>query len=150
MVIEAPDLHWPARDADERTTLEGFLDAYRTLAVRKCAGLEQRELAIAIPPSTLTLGGILKHLAACEDDWFHSDLAGHDFPEPWASVPEELVENWEWTSSHLDSPEELLELFEAACPAHGRRVRRSTRSTRCRPRPISTAGRGRCAGSTCT
>ena len=115
MVIEAPDLHWPARDADERTTLEGFLDAYRTLAVRKCAGLEQRELAIAIPPSTLTLGGILKHLAACEDDWFHSDLAGHDFPEPWASVPEELVENWEWTSSHLDSPEELLELFEAAC-----------------------------------
>ena len=115
MAITAPDVHWPARDADERTMLEGFLDAYRGLALRKAAGLDQERLGTPLPPSTLTLGGILKHLAACEDDWFHSDLAGNDFPEPWASVPEELLADWEWTSSPDDSPEELLELFEAAC-----------------------------------
>ena len=31
MTISAPDLHWPARDADERAMLEGYLEAYRVL-----------------------------------------------------------------------------------------------------------------------
>ncbi len=115
MPIDPPDVAWPAHDADERTMLEGFLDAYRSLIVRKAAGLTQEQLAISLPPTTMTLGGLVKHLAACEDDWFHSDLAGNDFPEPWASVDAADITDWEWTSSHRDSPAELLELFEAAC-----------------------------------
>lgn len=115
MVIAARDLDWPARDADERTALEGFLDAYRALAVRKCAGLSPHQLATALPPTTMTLGGVLKHLAAVEDDWFHSDLAGNDFPEPWASVPDDEADGWEWTSAASDTPGELVALFDAAC-----------------------------------
>lgn len=115
VTIDAPEVHWPARDADERTMLEGYLDAYRALAVRKAAGLTQGQLARSLPPSSMTLGGILKHLAVVEDDWFHGDVAGNDFPEPWASVPEEDADGWEWTSASNDSPAQLLELFEAAC-----------------------------------
>ncbi len=115
MTIDAPDPAWPAHDADERTMLEGFLDSYRNVLLRKAAGLTQEQLAITLPPSTLTLGGLVKHLAACEDDWFHSDLAGNEFPEPWASVDESEIMEWEWTSSHRDPPGELFELFEAAC-----------------------------------
>lgn len=113
--MDAPELNWPARNADERTMLEGFLDAHRALVVRKAAGLTQEQLAISLPPTTMTLGGIVKHLAVCEDDWFHSDLAGNDLPEPWASVPDDQAADWEWSSSHLDSPDELVTLFEAAC-----------------------------------
>jgi len=115
MTINAPNVDWPARDADERTMLEGFLDAYRALILRKAAGLDQAQLAVPLAPSTMTLGGLVKHLAVVEDDWFHGDVAGHDFPEPWASVPEADAADWEWRSSHHDSPAELLELFEAAC-----------------------------------
>jgi uncharacterized damage-inducible protein DinB len=115
VTLEPPDVNWPARDADERTMLEGYLDAYRSLAVRKVAGLTQEQLAIAHPPTTMTLGGILKHLAVVEDDWFHSDLAGNDFPEPWASVPADEIDDWEWTSAANDSPEELRAIFDAAC-----------------------------------
>ena len=95
--------------------LEGFLDAQRALLVRKAAGLTQEQLATPLAPTSMTLGGLLKHLAACEDDWFHSDLAGHEFPEPWASVPESEIEGWEWTSSASDTPADLLALFEVAC-----------------------------------
>ncbi len=95
--------------------LEGYLDAYRALAVRKAAGLDAGRLATRLPPSTSTLGGLLKHLAVVEDDWFHSDLAGNDLPEPWASVDPAEIADWEWTSAADDSPEELLALFEAAC-----------------------------------
>jgi hypothetical protein len=92
--------------------LEGYLDAYRALAVRKLAGLDREQLGISLPPSTMTLGGLLKHLAAVEDDWFHSDVAGNDFPEPWASVDSA---DWAWASAAEDTPEELLALYEAAC-----------------------------------
>ena len=95
--------------------LEGYLDAYRALAVRKTAGLNREQLATSLAPSTLTLGGSLKHLALVEDDWFYSDVAGNDLPEPWASVSEAVPVDWAWTSAANDSPEELLELFETAC-----------------------------------
>lgn len=115
MTIAAPEVVWPERDVDERTMLEGYLDAYRSLALRKCAGLDQQELARPLAPTTMTLGGVLKHLAVVEDDWFHSDVAGHDLPEPWASVPEDQIAGWEWTSAEHDSPEQLRDLFHAAC-----------------------------------
>lgn len=95
--------------------LEGYLEAYRSLAVRKVAGLDSDQLNMRLAPSTMTLGGLLKHLAAVEDDWFHGDVAGNDFPEPWASVDPAEAEGWVWSSAANDSPEELLELFEAAC-----------------------------------
>ncbi len=115
MTMTPPEVVWPARDADERSMLEGTLDAHRTLAIRKAAGLTQHQLSQSLAPSTMTLGGILKHLAVVEDDWFHSDLAGNDLPEPWASVDPDEVADWEWTSSSRDSPEELRALFGAAC-----------------------------------
>lgn len=115
MMISAPELQWPARDADERAMLEGYLEAYRRLAVRKVAGLDAEQLATRLAPSTMTLGGLLKHLAAVEDDWFHGDVAGNEYPEPWASVDPAEAAGWEWTSAANDSPEELLQLFEAAC-----------------------------------
>lgn len=113
-MIDPPPLVLPSFEADERETLLGFLDLYRTTLVRKAAGLTQQELARPLPPSTLTLGGLLKHMAVVEDDWFTSDMAGGDLPEPWASVDWDADPDWEHSSAQHDTPEELLALFEAA------------------------------------
>jgi uncharacterized damage-inducible protein DinB len=114
-MIEPPELVLPPLEADERTMLLGFLDLYRATLVRKGAGLTQEQLARPLPPSTLTLGGLLKHMAVVEDDWFTSDMAGRDLPEPWASVDWDADRDWELTSARDDAPERLLALFESAC-----------------------------------
>lgn len=95
--------------------LVGFLDLYRATLIRKAAGLTQEQLSQPLAPSTLTLGGLLKHMAIVEDDWFTSDMAGDDLPEPWASVDWDADRDWELNSAKEDSPEELLALFQAAC-----------------------------------
>lgn len=95
--------------------LLGFLDMYRAVLVRKAAGLTQEQLATPLPPSTLTLGGLLKHMALVEDDWFTSDMQGSDMPEPWASVDWDADRDWELNSAKDDTLDELLGLFDAAC-----------------------------------
>ena len=114
-MIEAPALAFPPLEADERTMLSSFLELYRVTLVRKAAGLTHEQLAKSLSPSTLTLGGLLKHMAIVEDDWFTSDMTGRDLPEPWASVDWESDRDWELNSAKDDTPEELLALFEAAC-----------------------------------
>ncbi len=106
---------WPEPDADERTTLTGYLDAYRTVVLRKVSGLTADQLSTPLRPSSMTLGGLLKHLAVVEDDWFAHDFAGRAMPEPWLSVDWDADRDWEWHSAAEDSPEELVALFEAAC-----------------------------------
>lgn len=114
-MIEPPPLVHPPFDADDREMLLGFLDLYRATLVRKAAGLTKEQLARPLPPSTLTLGGLLKHMALVEDDWFTSDMAGENLPEPWASVDWGADRDWELNSAKDDTPPELLALFEAAC-----------------------------------
>ena len=61
----------PPYNADERGTLEGFLDFHRATLERKCAGLTPEQLARrAVPPSTMSLLGLVRHLAEVEWGWF--------------------------------------------------------------------------------
>ena len=65
--------------ADERTTLAGFLRHQREILERKCAGLDATALARrAVEPSTLSLLGLVRHLADVERAWFRRVLAGQD------------------------------------------------------------------------
>lgn len=59
----------PPMNADERTTLEGWLDFYRATLASKCDGLDDDQLRTAsAPPSELTLLGLLRHAAEVERD----------------------------------------------------------------------------------
>lgn len=49
----------------EVATLLGFLDYQRATLERKCRGLSDEQLRVALRPSPMTLGGLLKHLACC-------------------------------------------------------------------------------------
>jgi uncharacterized damage-inducible protein DinB len=69
----------PPLDADERATLEGWLDFHRSTLERKCAGLDDAAAATAsVPPSPFTLTGLVQHLAEVERSWFRRTFAGED------------------------------------------------------------------------
>jgi hypothetical protein len=61
----------PPLIGDDRTILTGFLDYQRQTFAWKCAGLDAEQLARrAVPPSELSLLGLLRHLAEVERGWF--------------------------------------------------------------------------------
>lgn len=91
--------------------LEGFLDGFRSVLLRKAAGLDGEQLATRLGPSSLTLGGLLKHMALVEDIWFTQALRGDPLPEPWASVDWDRDPDWELHSAVHDAPEFLHRQF---------------------------------------
>ena len=67
------------RNDDERSTLLGFLDWQRLTLARKCEGLDPDQLRIrSAEPSTLSLLGLVRHMADVELGWFRRTLAGED------------------------------------------------------------------------
>jgi uncharacterized damage-inducible protein DinB len=79
--VERPE---PDRIADERTSLEQWLDYQRTTLVMKCAGLTAEQLKQrAVPPSRLSLLGLVRHMVEVERWWFRMHAAqeqGLTFP----------------------------------------------------------------------
>ncbi len=66
-------------NSDERTTLVQFLDYYRSVLERKVAGLSDPQAReAAVPPSSLTLLGLLGHAAYLERYWFRVVFHGED------------------------------------------------------------------------
>ena len=63
-------------------------------------------------PSTLTLGGLVKHLALVEDHYFTHQLLGREYPAVWAPLADD--DDWPWTSAAADEPEDLRRLWLAA------------------------------------
>ncbi len=110
----------PPLAATEAETLVAFLEYHRETLRMKTAGLDQKQLAQPLAPSTMTLGGLLKHLALVEDDWFSVVLMGNDDGEPWRSVDWDDDPDWEWRTAADDSPEELMALFDDAVEASNR------------------------------
>ena len=71
----------PPMNADERTTLEGWLDFYRATLALKCEGLDDERLrGASVPPSPMTLLGLMQHAAEVERNWFRRVLAGEATP----------------------------------------------------------------------
>ena len=113
----------PPVGAGEIETLLGFLDYQRSTLEWKTRGLDATGLVQRVSPSSMTLGGILKHLAWVEDHWFSYFLFNVDRSEPWKSVDWSADQNWEWNSASSDSPEDLRALWTAACERSRENVR---------------------------
>ncbi|WP_411079130.1 DinB family protein [Streptomyces sp. cmx-18-6] len=77
----------PPPVADERTTLESWLDFYRATLAQKCAELSEAQLREAsVAPSAMTLLGLVQHAVAVERNWFRKVLAQEDVPALFAPV----------------------------------------------------------------
>jgi uncharacterized damage-inducible protein DinB len=62
----------------EKAVLTEYLERYRMTFEMKCQGLDAEQLARrSVPPSTLSLLGLLRHLAGVEHQWFRRALEGH-------------------------------------------------------------------------
>ncbi len=109
----------PPPAGDEVATLLGFLDYQRATLAWKCAGLDATGLRARVGVSSMTLGGLLKHLAYVEEAWFSQSLHGRDRRPPWDTVDWKADPDWEWHSAAEDSPEQLRALWEDAV-AHSR------------------------------
>src|SRR3954447_12157509 len=71
----------PPLQADERTTLESWLDFYRATLATKCDRLTDEQVRTAsVPPSPLTLLGLVQHMAEVERNWFRRVLLGEQAP----------------------------------------------------------------------
>jgi uncharacterized damage-inducible protein DinB len=75
-----PRIEPPTR-SDERATIVGFLRWQRDTLDLKCGGLDAADLARrSVEPSTLSLLGLVRHLADVERGWFRRVMAGQDAP----------------------------------------------------------------------
>jgi uncharacterized damage-inducible protein DinB len=104
----------PPAAGDEAATLLGFLDFQRATLAWKTAGLDADGLRATVGASTMTLGGLLKHLALVEDSWFSEHLHGREPRPPWDAVDWDADRDWEWRTAGEDSPDELRALWQAA------------------------------------
>lgn len=86
----------PPVAADEAATLTGFLDFLRETLALKTDGLSAAQLAAVHPPSEMTLGGMLSHLAFVEDYWVQHVLLGRDPSPPWDAAPWDDDPDWDW------------------------------------------------------
>lgn len=98
----------------ELTDLRAFLDAQRATLLRQVAGLDADQLRRTLAPSTMTLGGMLKHLAYVEDFWFVVTLRGSEPSPPWDTVDWQADGDWDWHSAASDTPDDLLALHAEA------------------------------------
>jgi uncharacterized damage-inducible protein DinB len=105
----------PPLAGGEAATLLGFLDYQRATLAWKCGGLSDAQLRLALPPTSMTLGGILKHLARVEDSWFSEVVGEGPVREPWTAVDWDADPDWEWHSAVDDSGDDLRALWAERC-----------------------------------
>ncbi|MEU8233549.1 DinB family protein [Actinoplanes sp. NPDC048967] len=70
----------------ERETLRAYLDYHRATLAMKCQDLSDEELRQrSMPPSTLTLLGLVRHMAEVERTWFRRVINAEDIPLRWSA-----------------------------------------------------------------
>lgn len=104
----------PPIAGDETAAVLGELERVRSYLAWKCGGLDADGLRATLPPSTMTLGGLLAHLALVEEGHFARLLFDREPGPPWDSVDWEADPDWEWRWAGEQSPAELMSLWTDA------------------------------------
>ncbi len=104
----------PPLAGTEVTQLLGSLDRMRWTFRWKTAGLDAAGLAARFGASTLSLGGLLKHLAVAEDYLSTVKLSGEPLDPHWDVNGWDDAPDWEFTSAADDTPEQLYATYDAA------------------------------------
>ena len=101
----------PPAAGTEIDTLLGSLERQRRTFAWKSGGLDAAGLRSTLGASSITLGGLLKHLAAVEDLTFAWKLLGRRPAPPWDTVDWESDPDWDWHSAGGDSPDQLYAMW---------------------------------------
>lgn len=92
----------------ELDTLLGTLERNRRVLAWKCADLDAAAMATTVGSSSITLGGLLRHLARCEENSFSWKLHGLER----VGTAEDWDRDWDWTAA--DDPEAAWQRWHAA------------------------------------
>jgi uncharacterized damage-inducible protein DinB len=114
----------PPVRAGERETLRAFLDYHRATLAMKCDGLSDDDLRRqSMPPSTLSLLGLVRHMAEVERTWFRRVINAEDIPLRWS-------DDGDFQAAYDASASTRSEAFEAwqAEVEHSRRIEREAES----------------------
>ena len=102
----------PPAAGTEVETLIGSLERQRRTFAWKSGGLDADALRVTVGASTMTLGGMLNHLALVEADYFTYKLLGEDPGAPWNSINWDEDPDWEWRTAADETPEALYRRWE--------------------------------------
>ncbi len=121
----------PPQQGDETATLLGFLEYLRATVAWKTEGLSTAQLHERPLSSTMTLGGMLRHLTYVEDHWFCYVLSGQRQCSPWDAVEWEKDPDWDWDSASVAGGDALRTHWAATVEQSRQRwenLRRGARS----------------------
>jgi uncharacterized damage-inducible protein DinB len=104
----------PEGTRDEAESLQAVLDRTRRDFAWKTAGLDDTGLRATTAASSITLGGLLKHMAWVEADWLAVKLAGGEYGAPWDTVGLGADPAWAWRTAAADPHAELYGLWRDA------------------------------------
>jgi hypothetical protein len=98
----------------EAESLLSVLERNRRTFAWKTSGLDEKGLRATTAASTMTLGGLVKHVALVEADWLAVKLAGEEYGAPWEAVDFDADPDFEWRTGAQDPPEEVYAVWRAA------------------------------------
>jgi hypothetical protein len=99
--------------AEEQAVL-AVLERNRRTFAWKTGGLDRAGLAATTAATSMTLGGLVKHMALVEADTLAVKLAGEPYGPPWEDVDFDGDPDWEWRTGAVDAPAEVYALWQAA------------------------------------
>ena len=111
----------PPIDGTEAEHALGALGRMRATLRWKADGLDEAGLRHRIPSSSLSLGGLLLHLAMCEDYYLTTKLRGEELVEPWRSLGHDGTDEWEFTTEAFTAAETYA-VFDEAVARNTRRI----------------------------
>jgi len=98
----------------EAEAVLAVLERNRRTFAWKTSGLDRSGLAATAAASSMTLGGLVKHMALVETDWLVVKLAGQPYGPPWDEVDFDADPDWEWRTGAQDAAEEVYALWRSA------------------------------------
>ena len=98
----------------EAEALSSVLERNRRTFAWKVEGLDAAGMSARTAASSMTLGGLVKHVALVEADWLAVKLAGLEIGPPWDAVDFDADPEWEWRTGAEDDPEAVLDLWRRA------------------------------------
>ena len=101
----------PPLAGTEAEAVIGALERQRATLAWKCSGLDAEGMQATVGASTVTLGGLLKHLAHVEDSHFARLWLASPVGAPWDAVDWDSDPDWDYRSAAQDTPEQLLALW---------------------------------------
>jgi uncharacterized damage-inducible protein DinB len=106
----------PPLESPEREMLEAWLEYHRATLAMKCAGLTDEQLRErAVPPSTMSMLGLVRHMADVELNWFRRVLGGEPIVGGRFWMPETVDDDPEFNFADDAPVDEAFAAWHEEC-----------------------------------